>query len=101
MKTGRRFMEEGTKMGIVRMNKTRFKAGGEEIKQMHCPHMIHHDNSCDVVEPRYTPSEFETDEYCATEQHLRCPLYQDYLLKAISSFLRPRSVPEAKLTQIK
>ncbi|HTN44572.1 MAG TPA: hypothetical protein VMN77_12335 [Nitrospiria bacterium] len=90
-------------MAILRKNKMRPRTGGEEIKHMHCPHMIHHDNSCDVVEPRYSPSEFETDEYCATEQHLRCPLYQDYLLKAIGSFLslRPRTAPQAKLIDIK
>jgi len=68
---------------------------------MHCPHLLHGDNSCDVIAPRFTPSEFEIDEYCATEQHLRCPLYQDYLLKAVSGFLKPRSVPEAKLVKIK
>jgi hypothetical protein len=73
----------------------------EEVRKMHCPHLLHIDNSCDVKVPRYAPSEFEVDEYCATEQHLRCPLYQDYLLKAVSSFLRPRSVPEARLIQIK
>jgi hypothetical protein len=68
---------------------------------MHCPHLLHDDNSCDVIAPRYSPSEFEVDEYCATEQHLRCPLYQDYLLKAVSGFLKPRSIPEAKLVKIK
>jgi len=89
-------------MEILRLKK--IQAGTkekEEIKRMHCPHLIHADNSCDVVEPRYTPSEFETDEYCATEQHLRCPLYQDYLLSAVSLFLKPKAVSDVKLIKIK
>jgi hypothetical protein len=68
---------------------------------MHCPHLIHRDHTCDVTEPQYNPSEFEIDEYCATEQHLRCPLYQEYLLKAVSTFLRTGHAPEAKLIEIK
>lgn len=76
---------------------------------MHCPYLIHNDDSCEVVEPRYNPSEFEVDEYCATEQHLRCPLYHNHVLKAVSMFLEPKAVeavsmflkqkavPEAKL----
>jgi hypothetical protein len=86
---------------IMTIEKKKPKTSQEEVRNMHCPHLLHIDNSCDVIRPRYTPSEFEVDEYCATEQHLRCPLYHDYLLKAVSAFLKPRSVPEAKLVKIK
>jgi len=88
-------------MEIVQIKKMRSKTGEEEIKKMHCPHLLHVDNSCDVTIPKYAPSEFEVDEYCATEQHLRCPLYQDYLLRAVSLFLKPKLMPEAKLINIK
>jgi hypothetical protein len=68
---------------------------------MHCPHLQHNGNTCDAVEPQYNPSEFGVDEYCATEQHLRCPLYQDHLLDAVSMFLKPKAVTEATLIKIK
>jgi hypothetical protein len=90
------------------MQFTKVKTGGrkppggkKEVREMHCPHLSHNDNSCDAVQPRYNPSEFEVDEYCATEQHRRCPLYHDHLLAAVSRFLKPKAVPEAKLIKIK
>lgn len=86
---------------ITTMKKVNPETIQEEVQNMHCPHLLHIDNSCDVISPRYTPSEFEVDEYCATDQHLRCPLYQDYLLKAVSVFLKQRSVSETKLVKIK
>jgi len=88
-------------MEIVQIKKMRPKTGEEEIKQMHCPHLLHIDNSCDVFVPKYAPSEFEVDEYCATEQHLRCPLYRDYLLRAVGQFLRPRPDSDAKVIHTK
>jgi hypothetical protein len=81
---------------------------------MHCPYLQHNDNLCNAVEPQFSPSEFEVDEYCATEQHLRCPLYRDHLLNAVSMFLDPKAVeavtmflkpkaaaPDARLLKIK
>jgi hypothetical protein len=70
-------------------------------KNMHCPYLQHNDNSCDAVEPQYNPSEFEVDEYCATEHHLRCPLYQEHLIHAVSMFLKPRATPESRLIKTK
>jgi len=67
---------------------------------MHCPYLIHNDSSCEAVEPRYNPSEFEVDEYCATEQHLRCQLYRDHILIAMRGFLKPRAVPEATMIKV-
>jgi len=67
---------------------------------MHCPHLTHDDSSCEAIEPRYNPSEFEVDEYCATEQHLLCPLYHNYLLSAASLFIKARTVSEARLIQV-
>jgi len=67
---------------------------------MHCPYLIHIDNSCDAVGPRYKPSEFEVDQCCATEQHLRCPLYRGQVLNATSMFLKPSAMPEAKMIKI-
>jgi len=81
-------------------NKRRSDTAAEEVKGMHCPHLVHLDSSCDVVEPRYYPSDFEADEYCATEQHLRCPLYHNYLLNAASQFIKARTASEARLTRV-
>lgn len=44
---------------------------------MHCPYLCHTDESCEAIEPRYTSSEFEVDEYCATLEHRRCPFFRD------------------------
>jgi len=73
----------------------------KEVREMHCPYLLHNDSSCDAVEPRYNPSEFEVDEYCATEQHLRCPLYHNHVLEAVSMFLKQKAAPEAELIKIK
>jgi len=73
------------------------KLNKKEVKGMHCPYLQHNDNSCDAVEPKYSPSEFEVDEYCATEQHLRCPLYQEHLLNVVSTFLKPKATLDARL----
>jgi hypothetical protein len=64
---------------------------------MHCPYLQHIDNGCNAVKPRYNPSEFEVDEYCATEKHLHCPLYREYILKAVNMFSKTKVVSETGL----
>jgi hypothetical protein len=68
---------------------------------MHCPYLEHSDNSCHVVKPQYKPSEFEVDEYCATEKHLHCPLYHKHILKAINMFIKTKPVSDAELIRMK
>jgi hypothetical protein len=73
----------------------------KEVSQMHCPHLLHDTDRCEAVKPRFSPSEFELDEYCATEQHLRCPVFRNHPVEAVGRFPQPGRVPEAKLFQIK
>ncbi len=68
---------------------------------MHCPHLLHDSDRCEAVKPRFSPSEFELDEYCATEQHLRCLHYRNHHVEAVGMFFQPGCVPEARLIESK
>lgn len=56
---------------------------------MHCPYLCHTVDECHAVEPSYRPSEFQLDEYCATEAHRRCPYFRKQELLPVGLIMRP------------
>jgi hypothetical protein len=56
---------------------------------MHCPYLCHRVDECHAVEPSYRPSEFQLDEYCATEMHQRCPYFRKQALLSLA----PATIP--------
>jgi len=66
----------------MRVKRAQSNTAKKEVSQMHCPYLLHKDDGCEAVKTRFSPSEFELDEYCTTEKHLRCPLYRNQVLGA-------------------
>jgi hypothetical protein len=69
----------------MRMRKPQSNPGKKEVSRMHCPCLLHNDDRCEAVQPRFRPSEFDLDESCTTEKHLRCPLYRSHFLTLLNT----------------
>jgi hypothetical protein len=53
---------------------------------MKCPYLLKWVKlSCKALNKRYTPSQFELEEYCETKEHRKCPFYLRDVARAYAS----------------